>query len=49
VVLAERIVGESMDGERQQRVVARFVAELGAGQPAPAGSAASNGEGRTSA
>jgi F-type H+-transporting ATPase subunit b len=49
VVLAERIVGESMDGERQQRVVARFVAELGAEQPAGAASAVSNGEGRARA
>jgi F-type H+-transporting ATPase subunit b len=49
VVLAERIVGESMDGERQQRVVARFVEELGTAQPARAGSATTNGEGRTGA
>jgi F-type H+-transporting ATPase subunit b len=38
VQLAERIVGEQMNGERQQRMVDRFVDELAGTQtPAPAG------------
>ena len=43
VELAGRIVGESMDGERQRRLVDRFIDQLE--QPVPNGSRPTSGEG----